>query len=138
MRFITTSMRNRIFFSGVLLSVMLILAACGGSSAPTPTPTIDPQSDAGLGMAEFKTNCAVCHSLTQGLIVVGPPLAHIGTIAATRIDGMSAEEYLRESIINPNAYTVDGFTEGTMRQDFGQVLTSDEVRQLVAYLMTLQ
>jgi mono/diheme cytochrome c family protein len=129
-------MRNPALFFTALIAALL--AGCGGSSAPTATPTIDPQSDAGLGVGVFQANCAVCHSIAEGVIVVGPSMAHIATVSATRIDGVSAEDYLRESILYPNQYTVEGFSKGTMRQDFAQVLTSDELDQVVAYLLTLQ
>jgi mono/diheme cytochrome c family protein len=116
----------------------LLLAGCSGSSGPTPTPTIDPASDAGVGRTLFQANCAACHSTAEAVMLVGPSLAHIATTSPTRVEGLSAEDYLRESIVAPDAYTVDGFLEGTMQQNFGQVLTSEEVDHIVAYLMTLE
>jgi L-cysteine S-thiosulfotransferase len=121
----------------VMLAVML-LAACAGESTATPTPTIDPASDAGRGRTLFQASCGTCHATAEGVQLVGPSLAHIATISQTRIEGLGAEDYLRESIVNPNVYVVDGFLEGTMQQNFGQVLTSQEVDQIVAYLMTLE
>jgi hypothetical protein len=51
---------------------------------------------------------------------------------------MSAAEYLRESIVEPDAYVVEGFQPGTMTGDFDTVLTEQEIDDLVAYLLTLQ
>jgi mono/diheme cytochrome c family protein len=118
--------------------ICILLAACAGSSTPTVTPTLDPASDAGQGRTLFQANCATCHSTAEAVLLVGPSLAHIGTTAKTRVEGLSAEDYLHESVVAPNAYVVDGFLEGTMQQNFGQVLTSDELDQIVAYLMTLE
>jgi mono/diheme cytochrome c family protein len=125
-----------------LITLMLLLCAlltgCASSSTSTVTPTLDPASDAGQGRTLFQANCATCHSTAEAVLLVGPSLAHIATVSQTRIEGLSAKDYLRESIVNPNAYTVEGFLEGTMQQNFGQTLTSDEVNQIVAYLMTLE
>jgi mono/diheme cytochrome c family protein len=122
--------------------LLFLLAACSGSegndSATAPTPTLDMASDAGRGMIVFQANCATCHALAEDVVVVGPSLAHIATIAATRVEGLDAEDYLRESIVNPNAYTVEGFAEGSMQQNFANQLTSDEVTQVIAFLMTLE
>jgi len=127
----------------VTVVILLFLAACTASpetntnSAP-PTPTIDMASDAGRGLIVFQANCATCHALAEDVVVVGPSLAHIATIAETRVEGLDAEEYLRESIVNPNVYTVEGFAEGSMQQNFASQLTSDEVTQVIAFLMTLE
>jgi mono/diheme cytochrome c family protein len=122
----------------LLILITALLTACGGESTAAPTPTIDPASDAGQGRTLFQANCAACHSTAEAVMLVGPSLAHIATLSQTRVEGLSAEDYLHESIVAPDAYTVDGFLEGTMQQNFGQVLTSDEVDQIVTYLMTLE
>jgi hypothetical protein len=51
---------------------------------------------------------------------------------------MTAEEYSRQSILEPNAHVVEGFVPGTMPQDWGDGLTAEQIDQLVAYLMTLE
>jgi hypothetical protein len=79
----------------------------------------------------------VCHSLDPGEDLVGPSLAGIGTTAANRIPGLSAEDYIRQSIVDPNAYTVEGFQEGQMLQDYDERLTPGELEALITYLMTL-
>lgn len=120
--------------------LLFLLAACTGgtdNSAALPTPTLDLASDAGRGLLVFQANCATCHALAEDVVIVGPSLAHIATIAATRVEGLSAEEYLRESIVDPNAYTVEGFAAGSMQQNFANQLTSDEVTRVIAFLMTL-
>jgi mono/diheme cytochrome c family protein len=56
--------------------------------------------------------CTACHTL-EGVPgaagTVGPPLTDIGNVAATRKPGMSAEDYIRESIMTPNAFVVPPF-----------------------------
>src|SRR5574337_943643 len=63
--------------------------------------------------------CSACHSLQPNQTLVGPSLAGIATTAATRKDGYSAEKYIHESIVLPNAYIVEGFNQGIMPQTFG-------------------
>jgi mono/diheme cytochrome c family protein len=118
------------------LAGILLLVACTDPAMPAPTPTLDPASDAGKGARLFAANCATCHALAEDTLIVGPSLAHIATRAASRVAGLSAEDYIHDSILYPNDYVVEGFKAGAMQQDFGTRLTSEEATQLVAFLMT--
>jgi ferredoxin/cytochrome c2 len=82
--------------------------------------------------------CRICHSLTKDERIIGPSFYGIADRAAERIPGMTAEEYLRQSIINPNAYVVEGYPEGQMIQNFGDILTEEQINDLIAFLMTLE
>lgn len=82
--------------------------------------------------------CSVCHSLEPGVEIVGPSLANIGFEASTRIPGLSAEEYLRESILEPDAHVLEGYPAGQMLDIYEEVLSEDEIDSLIAYLMSLQ
>lgn len=82
--------------------------------------------------------CRICHSLEPGETLVGPSLAGIATRAATRVPGMSAEEYIRQSILEPDAYVVAGFPPGLMVPNLGEILTPEQIDDLVAFLMTLK
>ena len=101
------------------------------------------EADAGRSLYEegtlgTNTGCRICHSLDAGVVLVGPSFGGIATRAATRVPGLSAEEYLRQSILEPNAYVVDGFPEGQMLQNFGELLTEEDIDNLVAFLLTLE
>ena len=76
--------------------------------------------------------------LEPGVVLVGPSFDGIATRAAGRVPGLSAEEYLRESILDPDAYVVDGFPAGQMLQNFSELLTEEEIDSLVAFLLTLE
>lgn len=119
------------------LVVSMCLAACG-PAAPTPPPTLDPQSPAGRGRRLFQADCAACHALEAEVVIVGPSLAGVAERAGQRVSGLAAEDYLRASILRPDEYIVAGFQAGSMRQDFGTALTSEEVADLLAYLTTLK
>ena len=70
--------------------------------------------------------------------LVGPSLADVGTARDPRVAGMSAQEYLHQSIVDPDAYVVDGFAKGQMLRDSAQRLTEEQIQDLVAFLMTLR
>lgn len=89
---------------------------------------------AGLG---GNLGCDICHSVRPGEVTVGPSLSGIGVVAGSRVPGMSAEEYLRSSILDPDAHVVDGFRSGQMPAIYGDRLDVDDIDALVAYLMSL-
>jgi mono/diheme cytochrome c family protein len=121
----------------ILVLFSMILAACGGKPAPV--------GDLAAGEALFKQatigaapGCATCHSTEPGVVIVGPSLAGVASRAGERVEGETAEQYLRNSILDPNAYVVEGFSPGTMYQNFADALSDQQVNDLVAYLLTLK
>ena len=82
--------------------------------------------------------CITCHSLEPGVVVVGPSQADVGARAETAVEGMSAEEYLRQSIVDPNAHLAEGFGPDLMHQTYGEELTNTQINDLVAYMLTLK
>ena len=116
-----------------------MLVACGGPASAKSVG--DPQQGKTLfNQAAIREalGCVTCHSLEPGRVIVGPSLAGVATRAGERIAGKLALDYLRESITNPNAYVVEGFSNGVMYQKFKDVLTEEEINNLVAYLLTLE
>jgi hypothetical protein len=63
-------------------------------------------------------------------------MAGVGVRAESRADGMSAEDYLHTSIIEPGAYVVEGF-QNVMPDVFEQSLSEAQIRDLIAYLLSL-
>lgn len=82
--------------------------------------------------------CRICHSLTKDETIIGPSFYGIADRAGERVPGMTAEEYLRQSIIEPNAFVVPGYPSGQMIQNFGTILTDEQINDLIAFLMTLE
>ena len=109
--------------------------------APEPTiPKLDtaglsPEALAGQGIFTGKAGCIGCHQIGSQGGVTGPPLTNIATVAETRKPGMDAAAYLDESIRQPNAFIVTGFSPGLM-PSFQGLLTEDELKALEAYLLT--
>ena len=126
-------MRKRL----ILVSLVMALAACGGQSASSGGAG-DVAAGAQVFANETAPACGSCHSLEAGVTLVGPSLAGIGTQAGSMEAGKSAELYLRESITDPNAFVVAGFLANIMPTVYGSQLTSKQIDDLVAYLLSLK
>jgi mono/diheme cytochrome c family protein len=101
--------------------------ASSGSAAPTAsgsafTATMDP-----VALYNEKM-CVGCHQLNGKGGAVGPSFDHIGS----RVK----EDYIRRSILFPNADTAKGFEKmaGVMPQTFGQQLSAAQLEVLVKFL----
>jgi mono/diheme cytochrome c family protein len=103
-------------------------------------PPVDESTPEGRGQVVFlQAGCNACHTIT-GLSTgtLAPPLDGIATRAATRVAGLSAEEYIHQSIVDPSAYVVEGFPDGLMPQTFAETLSEEQINDLVAFLLTLE
>jgi len=119
---------------------MLLLGACGGSAAEP--------GDAGRGrqlyhgeiaFANDAPACNTCHGAEPGVETgIGPNLSNIGNRAATTIQDMSVDDYLRQSIVEPDAYLAGGYQEGIHHRGYKNDLTAQQVNDLIAYMRTLK
>lgn len=82
-----------------------------------------------------ESGCLACHAIgTEGLRA--PDLAGIGGEAGERVAGLTAEEYLRESLVDPCDFVVAGY-DCIMPQTLEQTLGPAKVTALIAYLQSL-
>ena len=95
--------------------------------------TVDTGGDVD-GAEVFITNCSSCHS-TDSDKTVGPGLAGIGDRAGSRVAGLSADEYLEQSLRDPGAFIVEDFP-AVMPNWSG--LGDESIDALVTYLKTLK
>jgi cytochrome c oxidase subunit 2 len=79
--------------------------------------------------------CIACHSV-DGSTGVGPTAVGIAGRLPAGYD--SAEYYLREAILLPEAYKVPGFESIAMPPNFGNRLTAQDLADIIAYLLTLE
>ncbi len=149
--------------------LVIMLAAC----APVPIPTVPAATptiafatptaaatvpalsgDPARGAKLFpQLPCGSCHDVTHPYPggEVAPNLGNIATEAARIVKSpdyhgkaTDAASYIRESIVDPNAYIVPGDvysnSEGrsVMENDFAQKLTPQQIDDLIAYLLTLK
>ena len=93
------------------------------------------------GLAIIKANaCLTCHSL-DGTKIIGPSFKGIWgskRIVVTaqgekEIEGN--DEYIRRSILDPNADVVKGFNKGLM-QSYKDVLKAEDIDKIVDYFKT--
>jgi mono/diheme cytochrome c family protein len=128
-----------------LLAVLLVLAACGDGQADTTAQTAsvgDPERGRQIwedGGDVISTACSACHSLDGSekvdAIHVAPTWQGISERAGDRVPGLSAEEYFRESIMDPGAYIVEGYSD-LMPGIFSFLLSEEDIDSLVAFLLT--
>ncbi len=135
---------------GVLVSISLIYLITVGSVVlvaqafpqfQAEAVDVDLTSAVERGKAAFNTapaGCFLCHKVEGVGGTRGPDQTNIGERAATRRPGLSAEEYIRESVLNPNAYVVEPFGADVMPSDFGARLTEEMINDLVVYLLSLK
>lgn len=82
--------------------------------------------------------CAACHTLADAgsKSDVGPDLDALAENARTRQPGTSAEEYVRQSIVEPGAFVVEGF-QNVMPAGYGEQLSQEQIDALVEYLLSV-
>ena len=95
-------------------------------------------ADVGRGLFGSQA-CIGCHSL-DGSRLVGPSFKGLFGAKDHKIEGGSVtanEEYLRESILNPNAKVVAGYPAGVMPAYAGQ-LTDDQILALIEFIKSVK
>ena len=133
----------------LMLLFSFALAACGGGGDEPAESGGETSSvgDAANGERLFNENvigaasapgCITCHSLEPGVVLVGPSQSDVGARAETAVEGLTAEEYLRQSIEEPDAHIAEGFSEGLMHPTYGEELTNTQINDLVAFMLTLK
>ena len=130
---------GRILAYCVALLASLLLTACGAAGQG------DPQAGRRLFNGEIALDdraalpCNQCHSVEPGGDAsLGPNLSNIGVRAGATVPGQTAAEYLRASIVDPDAYLSGGFQDGLMYRRYGRALTAGQINDLVAYMLTLK
>ena len=135
---------------GVVLALLIAGLAFGPWSQPVDVVRGAPVSQATSPdpdtLAAFsKGGCAGCHTIPgipNAAGLVGPDLSSIGSDAATRKPDLSAEDYIRESILDPTAFIAPECPAGecpanVMPPNLGERLTEGELTLIVDYLLGL-
>jgi len=104
---------------GLLVTAVIVVLLVGATVAvyaiDTGTVQAAAAEDSALGSVEGETvfltkGCIGCHSragVSEGF--VGPDLTALADRAGDRVEGLSAEDYVRQSVLDPRAYVVDGY-----------------------------
>jgi mono/diheme cytochrome c family protein len=104
-------------------------------AAPTdaaPAGELDLASaDYDQGFTLYTTECARCHGAQDG---VGPGLANMRDNAPNRVAGLSAADYVYQSIVDPGAYVVEGYSN-EMPSTFATDFSPQQVANLVKFIL---
>jgi cytochrome c oxidase subunit 2 len=95
-----------------------------------------PNADRGERIVD-QNGCFACHSI-DGSVIVGPTWSGIYGSEEQLVDGTVIEvddEYLRESILEPNAKIVEGYPPNAMPQ---YVFSDEEIADIIEFMKTLQ
>ncbi|MEZ4514300.1 MAG: c-type cytochrome [Chloroflexota bacterium] len=147
-------MKEKIKYFALILLGWLMVSCHTGQPAAVDARDLDPFSpdalcdytlgDPKAGEALFNqpalannAGCVNCHSLKPDLVLVGPSLHNIAETAKDRIPGVIAANYIYLSIMEPNQHVMEGFEKDVMPLNYGTELTTEEITNLVSYLMTL-
>jgi len=117
---------------------------------PTPTTTsamtttsATTTSSSGGAVAAGKTvfasaGCGSCHTFTPAGSsgTVGPNLDTAPAMDATADGNMPLAAFIKQSIVDPNAYIAKGYSSGIMPANFGTSLTSTQINNLVAFILS--
>ncbi|MDX2139420.1 MAG: cytochrome c [Chloroflexota bacterium] len=85
--------------------------------------------------------CANCHSTGENRLI-GPGMGGLAARAATRVEGQDAATYIANSILHPNDFIVPAdaggpYPQDLMPQNYSEILSEQDVQDLVAYLSSL-
>ncbi len=102
--------------------------------------TGDPQRGQQLYMGQGTPQlpCSGCHLNAS----VAPPMEGTWTrvqndrLQQPQFSGYTGEEYIADSIIHPSDYVVPTYTDNVMPKNFGDLLTYQDLADLIAYLKT--
>jgi cytochrome c2 len=127
----------------VIVLIMVALTGCTWSSlAGWSLPGGSLQGDVERGREIFTHGingsppCLSCHGLTTGAFSLGPVMAGVGERAAGRTPDLAADDYLRQSILNPAAFIVPGYRD-IMYARYADHFSDQEIADLLAFLHSL-
>jgi cytochrome c551/c552 len=108
------------------------------SAATTSSAAVQgaPSVTTGRGALLFATKgCVGCHmhaSFPNAHMQVGPDLTAVADRAGTRVAGLDARAYIRQSLREPGAYRVAGYS--ALMPDLA--LTDEQIDSLTAFLLS--
>ena len=97
--------------------------------------------NAAAGKAVFAANgCAACHTFQPAGATgtVGPNLDSAPTADAKADHNMALAAFVKESIVNPDAYIAKGYTKGLMPTNLGSKIKGAQLNDLVAFIVSGQ
>jgi mono/diheme cytochrome c family protein len=109
------------------------------TSAGTTTSAAGGGGSVAAGKAVFAANnCAGCHTFkpANATGTIGPNLDTAPASDAKADNNMNLAAFIKESITKPDAYIAKGYSKGIMPGTFGSSLSSKQLNDLVAFLVS--
>jgi mono/diheme cytochrome c family protein len=119
-----------------LMALVIALTACSKKSSSITFDSLPP-GDAAHGAILFTESingtppCSACHA--EKSTAAGPSLSNYHDEAGDR-GKLSADEYTLDSIVRPAKYILRGYSN-TMYAGYGEKLSSQEIADLIAYML---
>ena len=114
-------------------------SAATTTSGGTTTSSGGGGGNAAAGKAVFASNgCASCHTFKPAGATgtVGPDLDKAPASDAKADGNMALAAFVHESIVNPDAYIAKGYSKGIMPSNFGSSISSSDLNNLVAFIVS--
>ena len=105
------------------------------TTAATTTATTAAGNPAQGKSVFASSGCGACHTFRPAgsSATIGPDLDTTPALDATK-NNVQLAAFIRESIVNPNAYIAPGYPKSVMPQTFGSTLTKTQLADLVAFI----
>jgi hypothetical protein len=68
--------------------------------------------------------------------MTGPTWYNLGDTAVGRVPDLGPAEYIHQSIVAPNDHVVEGYSANIMPQNYGTMLSQEDLATLIAYLIS--
>lgn len=118
-----------------IVAAVITLGACSSEESVVEITERDGQALFERRALGNQAGCVTCHSRADGVVLVGPPLYDVEAAAAAA-GASDARTYARESIVEPEAYTVPGFADARpMPVEFGELLDDEQIEAIIDYLL---
>lgn len=135
-------MRRFVPLAVLLAGVAVLAAGCGGGKTVAPVAETvvgrlqgPPPGNAAQGKGLFAQNCGGCHTFraagTNGK--VGPNIAQVPEHAKAAGQG-SVADYIRESMLAPNAYVVPGYPKPSPMPSYSGTFSAQQIADVVAFI----
>jgi cytochrome c551/c552 len=107
-------------------------AATSERTAEQHAPSVTSQRGALLFATKGCIGCHIHVAFPNSRMRVGPDLSTLTQRAGTRVEGLDARAYVRQSLRDPQAFTVSGYDVRMMDLR----LTDEEIDSLTAFLLS--
>jgi cytochrome c551/c552 len=128
--------------STVVRTVTVGSTQAATTTAPATTAATTTSSSGGnvaAGKSVFASaGCGSCHTFKPAGATgtIGPDLDTTPATDAKADGNMNLAAFIKQSIVDPNAYIAKGFQKGLMPTSFGSSLSSSQLNDLVAFILS--